>query len=313
MKDQIDKLNDGLIMDKKILTFIQSYFKGFTSTGAGQNSNVFTTYLSDDNYDYQETRYYYDEEKEFFHLTSLSNLFLILNSETFRMYNLLKSKDVEEYAFAAKVLKIDEGYIKGRKENLFTFSFSSATEVENNHLWDTYGDKRSGVGICFSVMNSIQEWNGFHLSKIFYGDEHNFNEYYEAKQEFEKSNGIKISCDMSSLIGFHKSGMWSNEKERRILYFDSRNSEINHPLKEKPEILQKDGRTFFTRYVEMPLFTNRTEMANHDCIPLLKIKKIIFGKNSNFSSFEKDEINLKLQDIFKNVYGYEVEIEGLAF
>ena len=201
----------------------EALFESFAGVfnGWGQSGPDFYAHMHNENRYFEKSDYYYTGSLEFFHLTSIDNLWSILNSRSFRLYNLHSSKDPDEYAHAAKVLQLSDFDINIKKKFSYTFSFCPISEMENKSVWEIYGDRFKGVAIVFSIENNPISWKNFHMAEVKYGDPVNFHSYRKRVKEIElEYRGINLSCDLSRLICFHKTAKWKGEREVRIATYN---------------------------------------------------------------------------------------------
>jgi hypothetical protein len=98
-------------------------FAGIALNGWGQSGPNFYAHLPKANCHFIKSDYYYKGKLEFFHLTSINNLWSILNSRAFRLYNLHSSKDESEYKHAGEILGLSDKQIDIGKKYTYTLSF----------------------------------------------------------------------------------------------------------------------------------------------------------------------------------------------
>lgn len=203
--------------------------------------------------------YYYKGSLEFFHLTSINNLWSILNSRAFRLYNLNSSKDYEEYSHAAKILNLSQDRIEHGKKYSYTFSFCPLTELQNKTVWQQYGNSFKGAAIVFSIENDPAEWVNFHLSDIKYDQPKSFVSYQQRVKEIENQyKGIHLDCDLSQFICFHKTAKWKGEKEVRIATYFPYTKIEEYWKYSKSEFRIEEGRNRITNYIEIPLWVDNS-------------------------------------------------------
>lgn len=320
-------------MDEEFNEVIFNSFKGLMAIeGNGQSGPEFRAYMHKKNKFYLNTEYYYKEKKEFFHLTTINNLISILNSRTFRMYNLNAPNDPEEYSYVGNILELDKWQIKNAKEHTYTFSFCPISELINPAVWNMYGSNLHGVAIIFEIINDPGDWYNYHISNIKYETPENFIYYKKAINELnDKYPGYKFNSDLSHLISFHKTSKWKEEKEVRLAthlpYIG-----IEEMWKySKPDIRLEKDRNRIVSYIELPLWVdndsrwlkcdrredlNRTSdtPADHFIVkPKIIIKEIKVGINCGIDEREFDTYRRMIREIFQLNYGYDVHIEHELF
>lgn len=302
-------------------------FPGLRFHGQGQTGAEFHAYLHSENRNFSNSDYYYQGDLEFFHLTRIDSLFSILNARAFRLYNLHSSNDEEEYGYAGKVLGLTPGRIEMAKRYFFTLSCCPLNELYNKHIWEKYGGGFSRAALFFSIENKPQDWDNFHIAQVKYAAAEPFKTYGERVREIETKYGVTIDCDLSQLIGFHKGGGWSEEKEVRIsTYFPYRDLE-QYWKYASLDYRQELGRNRSTYYIELPIWIDndstwlkspgrpdldRTRIlpaGYYDTRPKIKLKKILIGINSGLSMQEYDRLCSDLVDVTRYKLGYEVEVD----
>jgi hypothetical protein len=317
-------------IDKEFEEIILKSFRGLFLDGQGNSGPYFHAYISSKNQFFENTDYFYHEELDFFHLTSLENLLSILNSRSFRLYNLNSSKDAEEFKYAGNLLKLTEPQIQNSKEYLYTFSFCPSSELKNKKVWEIYGHKFTGAAIRFKIINDPKTWNNFHISNIKYKEPNHFNTYFQEIKDLEKKYGISASYDLSKLIAFHKMPSWNEEKEVRILtYYPYENLE-EYLKYSKTEFRLEPKRNRVTHYIELPIWVDNTSymikssrkeldrtrdlpMDYFDNRPQLKIIEIILGKNCGIEPESYPRFRTTLKDIVSFNFGYEIKIDEHLF
>jgi hypothetical protein len=206
-------------IDELHLTAFKWAFPGIPIRSWSQSGPQFSLHVPENNREFYNSEYFYKGEMQFFHLTSIRNLFSILNERAFRLYDLHSSADSEEYGYAARILGLPEAHIDLRKRFYYTLSFCPIAELRNKDLWNAYGNKMGSAAIVFEVMNDPKDWERYHVSEIKYGSPGSFEIYKKRAEEIEAEYyqmGISLHCDLSRLIGFHKAKGWEGEKEVRI-------------------------------------------------------------------------------------------------
>lgn len=332
MTDQEKQLEAFHRIDALHSEAFRSCFKGLRFHGWGQTGPDFHAYLHKENRYFADSDYYYRGEREFFHLTSIGNLFSIMNERAFRMYNLDSSDDEEEYGYAGKVLGLSPWQIDHAKRFFFTMSFCPIGDLENRHVWETYGGNFSRAAIIFSVEDDPMAWDNFHMAEVKYASIEPFKEYGERVKGIERGwEGITVRCDLSQLTGFHKAEQWAGEKEVRIsTYYPYDNLEAYWKYA-KADYRLKEGRNRVTYYIDLPIPVDneshyiksfgkpeldRTQIlppGYFDTRPRIKIKKILIGANSGHTIQEYDKLRDVLIETARNRLGYDVEIDYNMF
>jgi len=317
-------------IDEEFNSILYDCFRGLMLSGNSQSGPVFRANLHEDNRAYIQTDYFLNTEKttKYFHLTSVSNLLSILNSRTFRLYNLHTSNDVEEYGHVAKMIEIDEQRIKAIKHHLYTFSFCPLSEINNQKVWDIYGNKLGGVAIVFTIDNNPADWKRFHISTVKYETPQNFIEFKSRMQALKiKYPYYQFDCDLSPLICFHKESKWKEEKEIRIAAYKPYKHFEEELKYSKPDIRLEKDRNRIVSYVELPIWVdNSSSNLRNDQFPELDrtqnlpssffethpkliIREIIFGQNCGIHPNEFDTYRRMIREIFDINYGYSIDMD----
>ncbi|MEK6782371.1 MAG: hypothetical protein AABY93_11740 [Bacteroidota bacterium] len=276
------------------------------------------------NYGFRNSRYFIEPAgQRFFHLTSYRNLFSIINSGTFRLYNLSNSDDANELS-SFKDVGLTQDQIDRIKERIFTMSFCNVMDIANKQLWDEYGK----VAIVFEILNGATTWNNFHLSKVYYEPNTAFREYFVLEQEFKKRLKIDFSHDsLRDLIAFHKNEELKWEREIRLMYLPSL---YEHQYDELDDFKTSEHHTGFTRYIELALFVENSGITwaeldrrrvNQNLSetyyidrPKIKITAIKFGDNEEFMDQEKfDKLYYEIKFYLMAKFGYSIEVDQQLF
>ena len=324
----LDDLDRFRQIDKDFNAILYDCFHGLILDGNGQSGPVFRAYMHIQNKQYVNTEYYYKGKKEFFHLTSVNNLLSILNSRSFRLYNLHTANDSDEYGYVGNILELPEWKIKQAKHHLYTLSFCPISEINNETVWNIYGKALGGVAIIFSVDNDPSDWIKFHLSEIKYDSPENFLNYKNRIEGLkQKYKGCEFECDLSPLICFHKSAKWKEEKEVRIATYLPYDGFEEMWKYSKPDVRLEKGRNRIVSYIELPLWVdnespqlksewkeelNRTQDLPTEYFishPLIRVNEIKFGKNCGIEEKEFDTYRRMIREIFQMNYGYEIHID----
>jgi hypothetical protein len=312
--------------DIEFAEIIHKYFPSLQIDGYGNAGPNFHATFSDHNKFFIGSEYSYAGKFEFVHFTKLEFLFSILNYRSIRLYNLHSSADSTEYEYGAKLLEMEDYDINYRKSYLFTFSFCSQTEIENNKMWEIYGSEYKGVGIVFEIINDPTDWINFHIAEVKYKPPEEFENYKRELKEFKTKNGIDAFCDLSKIISFYKIPKLNEEKEIRLVTYNPY-TDYEEKLKYvKNEFRFDEHRNRVTSYIELPLWvdnesyflqSNNKDLDRKQYLPddyfnshpKIKIKKIVFGKNTNLTWDDFSNFQQELKGIVLNNLGYEIEIE----
>lgn len=319
-KEQLD------LIQKEFHNIIHKHLSPELFKNYGYSDLSFHAVFSERTERFKGTDYYYDEDKKFVHWTSIQNLMSIINNREIRLYNLQNSADPEEFNFAANQLKIQQDRSNYSKNYLYTFSFCKALELNNPFLWKTYGNDYKGVAIEFEIDNSIDEWENFMLSSVYYNFPDMLIELISNLNSFkEKYPGTITEIDLGKLIAFHKHSKYGNEKEVRLsTYFPFSDSEAYRKYCQT-EFQFNNDRPRITNYFPLKLWVNNDspylqsynpEYDNKQIIedqyfaknPKIKIKNIHFGKNCGLTNRTLSPFVQKIQDIFPYKFGYNFEL-----
>lgn len=260
--------------------------------------------LPEENKKLKDTKFYYNNENEFAHFTSIESLFGILNSRHLRFYNLVKMDDKYELEYALKALSFIEPDDKNKiKEQLYIFSMCSASEILNEEpkkkkhiLWKLHGKDGHGVIIRLKIENELNLWYNYYLTKCFY-DLDNFDAIKELHQK-TKTEFLDVK-----IASFIKLPIYEFENEIRLVFdkknsgwINDKNNNLTYPII-YPDKLNKQENI---SYVQLPIynfFKNTPEIypnppnglqLNYE-IPKISIQEIILGYRYN----ENDLKNLR--------------------
>lgn len=312
-------------IDKEFDEIIHNSFQGLFLDGHGNGGPNFHATITDHNKLFENTEYFYNGALEFVHLTSIPNLFSILNSRAFRLYNNHSSADPLEYNYAADLLKLSPNEIEHCKEYLYTFSFCPLSELNNQKVWSVYGKDFTGAGITFKIINDPKEWENFHMAKVIYDDHRKFQTYFDNIKALESKYQITAKCDLSKLIGFHKTPKWSDEKEVRITTYFPYQHMDEYFKYSKTEFRIEPNRNRITHYIELPIWVDnnsylikgfKKDLDRTQDIPVeyfanrpkIQITGIILGKNCGLEPDNMGRYTYALRNIVSNNYGYEISV-----
>lgn len=193
----------------------------------------------------------------------------------------------------------DESILKGSTDREF-------------NMWRLYGDNGLGAVVKFDFVNIDDYcWNDFFLSKVFYGNQER-SKIQNISETIKRSEQYKplITIDISRISCFHKSNLFSLEKEIRLLY-DKRKTrgmgyskyymegEFKFPL----EIVDKDksqklGKNI--KFIELEIH-NINHPIISPCIPIPRIREIIFGYNCKE---DYSKLKYEFEEICNSNLGY---------
>jgi hypothetical protein len=319
----------GREIDQLFNDALHQSFPGIHLDGNSQAGPQFSTRLYNENRHFENTEYFYKGELNFIHFTSIDKLWSILNSRTFRLYNLNSSDDPDEYGYAARILGWPDTRIEIGKKYTYTISFCQAAELKNELLWNKYGQQGAGAAILFSIDGDPRDWENFNMAEMQYDTPASFVKYREMAAVVEQTKGVQLWCDLSQFIGFHKVPSFEGEREVRLLtYFPYRHEEEYWKYaKTEFRIDRATGRNRVTQYIELPLWVDNdssyVKCADHPELdrtlnlpkdyfatrPKIRIRNIVFGPQIGISPYEFGEYRREIVEAIRNNFGYEVDIE----
>lgn len=292
----------------------------------GSSGPSFHARLSEMNSAFHNSDYFYSGQRRFVHWTSVQNLMSIINNREFRLYNLQKSSDENEFKFAADQLTMPEDKIDHSKNYLYTLSFCEIKERDNQKLWKEYGKEYSGVAIEFEIENDPMAWKNIMLSRCYYEIPKKFVRLFDDLRELKnKWNGIETNIDLGRLIAFHKHPDFKDELEVRLSsYFPYDNIEAYWKNCNTEFIFDKE-RPRITDYFGLKLWVNndspfvKSERKEYDRrllvdddyyekLPKIIIRDIRFGENCGISNLEYSKYRQKLEEVFRLKLGYRINL-----
>jgi hypothetical protein len=214
--------------------------------------------IPEENHKLKNTPFFFDSEDDFIHFTSIESLFSILNSGHLRLYNLLNMDDKYELEYARKALSFispDSG--DKAKEQTYSFSMCSSSVILNEEpkkkkhlLWKLHGRDGEGVIIRLKIMNDLNAWYNYYLTKCFY-DLGNFTTIKELHEITDKEIlDAKVGC-------FIKLPIYEFENEIRLIFdqvnsgwITDKNNNRTYPII-YPDKLHKSNKI---SYVQLPLY-----------------------------------------------------------
>lgn len=284
-------------------------------------TQVLQIYITHKNKNLINSPYYY-KKKQLVHFTNALALDSMLMGKSIRLYNLYNLNDPREFTFASKVLRLNEPLIQDAKTKIFLISFCEPEILRNStyefNMWRLYGQNGRGLAIVFSIFNNPIEWMDFHISKVFYGSDQR-NVFNNVQRLIDRLNKDlpEVRIDLGKLLPFHKSKLFSLEKEVRII--SDRRGKISgstsqlwhdHNIDSFPKIrsdMQKLAEyKNNTQYLTIPIFHQDINVTNPQ-IPLLKIERIIIGYN--YLDDELPNLINCLTELCKENIGYVPEIK----
>lgn len=270
--------------------------------------------IPEENKKLKDTKFYYDEENDFIHFTSIEALFSILNSKHLRLYNLLNMDDKYEMDYALKALSfIDAVDINKTKEGIYILSMCSSSVILNEEpkkkkhlLWKLHGRDGKGIIIRLKIENDLSSWYNYYLTKCFYSLD-NFSPIAELHA---KTKNELLDIKLASFI---KLPIYEFENEIRLV-FDRNNSgwredsngNPTYPITYPDKLNKKDSISYF----QLPIFNffkndlnaypsppNGLQL-NYE-IPKISITEIILGYRYNDE--ELNNITEKIKAFDQNI------------
>lgn len=247
-----------------------------------------------------------NEDSDFVHFTTITNLFHIIRSKSLWMRDLNSMNDTMEFEFANSYLSPERAdSLKSKILSLSLCEFSDAT-VRNQFMWKEYADDHRGVCLKLRIHKKRGIPPTYQLGKITYHPEDSpIDELIELKKrhdEFKNENGYAISNIDEILYAtssLYKRDCFHKEQEVRLFKtitgnsYPYRNSTQESPLQYLYDTKKKDYRY----YMEAPL-----NNPNEDIIaPHISIEEVILGRNVTDKEFYflKDIIAEKMGSNFK--------------
>lgn len=263
-----------------------------------------------ENSHFKGSRYFFKADKNLVHFTSLESLQSIIKNGTFRLYNLQSMNDPREFEFAGSVFLDNNNLIEDSKELIFSMSFCPEEILFKNekkdqfNLWRLYGKSGMGAAIIVKFSNSPDNWKDHHISKVHYGNprkniQGGLGGLFNLIRVLNKTEP-KIGFDFGKFFCFHKSDLFSYEREIRLI-IDCRQKRTGMGYTryqfadnfEYPKIevcnVKKDLKGKSTKFVEIPLANKniKTEIS----IPSIIVDTIILGHaftNKEYLRIKKD-------------------------
>lgn len=249
--------------------------------------------LADSNEINVGSQYFYNRKYSFIHYTSIHALLNIIKEKKIRLYNLCGMDDKEEFQVPLNYSnkQLTDYKIKEIKRRIFCFSMCQ-TELETKEdslpQWRSYAQDGQGIGIVFSFNKAFaKDWVHFMLSKVFYQTKNldTFLKIENLYNDFKKKYELTISNFdemFYKYFAFHKSKIYSSEKEVRLIYCEG-----FHDYNEPPIKVDVNKNNKKTSYIELELEWSWDEKAKEFILkqgiepknirPVVLIDKIIFG------------------------------------
>ena len=319
-KNLQNQLNYMHEVDTYFECIIRECSSGIPLNGQGNSGPNFHAYLSNHNRDFYNSQYYYKKPMKFIHFTSIRNLMSICKSKSIRMYNMINSNDVSEYDFAASEMGLSKGEIEYYKKRIFTFSFCELSELYNKKIWQNYGHDFQGAAVGFKFFNNAMLWENYHISAIQYDNLEPFQKYRQRIEKLlNRFGSISARCDLSSIIGFHKSSQWSWEKEIRLLANNPFINEEDYMINANIDIRSDQFKNVLTRYVDLPISLDKVKSKNeleqadfkqkepYLGSPMIKLEKIYLTSQCNLC--ENRTAIAEIEIMLEANFGYRVGIE----
>ncbi|HAZ02027.1 MAG TPA: hypothetical protein DD653_01415 [Marinilabiliales bacterium] len=254
-----------------------------------------------------------DEESYFFHFTSISSLLDIIRSKTIRMSDFNSFSDNFELTYANNNLVENPSEFKEYKSCLFALSMceESVENLQNDYLWENYGDNHRGVCIKLKFVKQKSILNDFYLGKIIYKDTNQILELEELKKrhkDFENKYGEAIDnldeilltvCSM-----YKKAIPYKDENEIRLLAYIHKSENYIHTNSRSPIRHKYNSKKDLIEYFLELELESEIENENKDkryCLPYLSIDSIILGSDCFRESISKLRrvIEYEFEDSFK--------------
>jgi len=283
--------------------FIAEVLAPTTGIDFGLSNSIggFELILCDHNEHYKSSPFYYDEQTDFLHFTSAENLLKIIKTNSLRLYRFLNRPDMENYDFAQEALGIQN--INQAKYNTFILSMCELQDEYNSGSWNLYADNSKGVAVKLSFSNDLEKWGMFHLSKVFYKKDKQFDTYQELLKEFQKKYSMPwFNVDFSRFAGFYKKTQYSKENEVRLLCY---HRQVVTALPPPRNTIQFDENG--NQYVKIELFNDSTNVTRHnEWKPKPKISEIILGAN-----FNNQQVIEEIKELMPNVIVRKSKIDSI--
>ena len=308
--------NDIVMQDYFKEVFIKILPTGKVGNVTSFDRIIRNIHLDPRNYYYKGSDYFLNpNERKFIHITSFDSFLNIITTGKLRLYDLNNVDDPNEIIFPAKYCGIEKKYNYSRlKSFIHSFAFCDYEnineEIEYN-MWRLYGKNGTGVGIVFNFINDCEQWLDFNLSEIFYYNKETIdNRLFDIKEAIDKhkifanklaieggvqhNQDIELPIDLFKLLSFHKSAIYSLEKEYRLIGFNRPNwSIIANRQFNKTITLNKQKK--LTSFIELPIANLSSKSMDSKEYPLLNIYEIILGYD--FQEIDCEKIQASIEEI----------------
>lgn len=187
-----------------------------TKVGSGKSLTIWPSPL---NKDFKGSSYNETDKNSFVHFTSVNALISMLSEGFVHLGTLNHANDPQEILFGMSAFEsLKENHIElSDQKDVFSLSMCDEEAINDLNLWRFYGGNGNGVAVHFRIENDSENWDRFHLSKVYYGD---FNEtgLYEYLNCLENSPyKHRLYPQVVPLLAFHKSRVYQSELEYRLL------------------------------------------------------------------------------------------------
>lgn len=304
-RDAIDHFVSDVL--KQFLPNARYASAGYFGPAEATRASQISMGLADSNQINVGSQYFYNRKYSFIHYTSIQALLNILKEKNIRLYNLCGMDDKEEFEIPLKYSskRLTDYEVKEIKKRIFCFSMCQTdleTKEDSLTHWRSYAQDGQGVGIVFSFNKSFaKDWVHFMLSKVFYHAksletflkiEALYNEY-KVKYDLTISNFDEM---FYKYFAFHKSKIYSSEREVRLIYCQGFNHYNQPPIK-----VDFNRNNKKTSYIELELEWSWDEKTIKNILeqgiepknirPIVSLDKIFFGyRLSNSAKWDLAEV-----------------------
>jgi hypothetical protein len=278
---------------------------------SGSGESLINMVLASENQYWKGSDYFINPKgKQFIHFTSFDKTKEIIANNNFRLYDLNFADDPHEILFTLKNIGITTDIDCNKlKSYLFSISFCdyNLSENDEHNMWRLYGADGYGIGLVFSFLNDCENWNSFHLSKMYYNQSNKISDAFTNHKAFfdevnlvdnytHAINEYHLLSNLLELFAFHKHSIYGSEKEYRLLY---RFDQIAYNFVDIKRVFTINKRKKLSSYIELKLCEFSKEnfkMEDPIVLPLIKLDKIILGYR--YSQEEKDEIEQTIREMY---------------
>ncbi len=261
--------------------------------------------------------YYYGSKQSLVHFTTLEGAKAIMNSGMLWMTELAKLNDPREFTYGTTHHTVDSTIIEMAKRNAFSISFCEKDMVIRKSgfnrefmLWRLYGDDGNGCILEFEIDNERNDWVDFYLSEVKYGIRKKARfKTFERLNKSISNKGENVLADLSPLLFFHKSRLFQNEYEVKLIY-DGRESGVTHRTTyydaNREVIFPKPFEGNEAMRLELPIRKYTNTGVGNERRPRLKLKRVILGYKK-WDDFDKQK--QEFNDMATKNLNYAVEVE----